>query len=77
MSDMPEKELPDYLITHETLLNRQVCSRLDTDTLVDTMQKHGDLISGTSAGWCLSDRPEVKPVKCEKYPTRTHYIFDC
>lgn len=72
-----ESDLPNYLITKTSFLNMQVCSRLGQDETVESMRKQGDLVSGTSLGWILSDRENCGPVTCEKFPNRTHYLFDC
>ena len=72
-----EADLKDYIITRYSLLNQQVCTRLEKDALLDAMRASGDFVSGTTAGWVLSDRENCQPVQCEKYPNRMHYLFDC
>lgn len=77
MSAEPESSLPDYLITRNGICNMQVCTRLSKDDLLRVMERTGDLVSGTSAGWVLSEREGCEPVTCQSYPNRTHYLFDC
>ena len=77
MSAEPESSLPDYLITQQGIFNLQVCTRLTKDDLLAQMKKAGDLESGTSQGWVLTEREGCEPVACQSYPTRRHYLFDC
>lgn len=77
MSAEPESSLPDYLITQQGVFTLHVCTRLTKDDLLDRMRGAGDLESGTSQGWVLTEREGCDPAVCQSYPTRTHYLFDC
>lgn len=78
MSDKtPESLLPDYIVTVEEILNRQVGTRLSKDELIRRTREDGGMASGTQAGWVLSDRLDCTPVTCESYHNRTYYMFDC
>ena len=64
-----------HFITRVSILNSQVCSEGTIQEALDFLRVTSP--AGTQNNWQIDERPEVAPVKCEAYPERTHYIFDC
>jgi hypothetical protein len=65
----------DVVKIAETILCMQACSRLSQEETAAWAHRE---LCGTSAGWMLSERPEIKQgVQCSEFPDRKHYIFDC
>lgn len=62
-------------IIKQGVLNLQVCTNMNEE---DTEQAVNDIYPcGTTAGWVLSKREEVKPVECGEKKGFIHYILDC
>lgn len=68
-----ESDLPDVVVTRETLLSMQICSRLSPE---ESESWGKGRLCGTTNGWQLSKRT-VQGVTCEEFPVRRHYLFDC
>jgi hypothetical protein len=64
-----------YMLTIIGMLSAQVCSEGTWDEALAWIRRYNP--AGTSNNWCKDTREEVKPVPCEKYPERTHYLFTC
>ena len=70
--------MDEHLLTGHSLLNCQVCSTGSEDEALAWVRKTWP--AGTTNNWGkydYSDHPNMAPVKCEKEPTRTHYMFVC
>ena len=68
----------DVDIIQEGALNLQVCSNAKDDELEKLTKIVNEMyLCGTTLGWVLSRREEVKPVQCQDMPDRRHFIFDC
>ena len=64
-----------HILTRNSLLNCQVCSEGSWDEALDWVRQTNP--AGTQKNWSKDERPEVAPVRCEKFPERTHYVFTC
>ena len=62
-----------FEVAAESLLFIIVCSDLSQEEVIERMDKR---ISGTSAGWQLSQEKE-QGVPCERHPGFKHYHFTC
>ncbi len=71
-------------IIRRKLLGIQVCSDVTPEQLEDEniaaefkFKINSQDLCGTTNGWCLSDREEHLPCRCEEMEGRWHYIFIC
>jgi len=64
-----------HIITDGTFLQRQVCSEGTFDEALAWLQETDP--AGTQNNWQKDERECVKPIQCDDYPNRTHYIFTC
>jgi hypothetical protein len=62
-------------ISRHGILQIQVCSEGHIKEALDWVRKESP--AGTENNWMVDDNPRATPVKCEKYPERTHYLFCC
>lgn len=67
--------MDDCIILKHGMLNLQACSKLSKEDTVKWVQRNSP--AGTTNNWNLSTEESQKPVKCNKYPDRTHYTFQC
>ena len=64
-----------HILTKMTLLNAQVCSEGTWDEALEWIRSENP--AGTTSNWVKDESEEMKPVKCDNYEGRTHYIFNC
>lgn len=64
-----------HILTLNSLIHAQVCSEGDYTQALEWIRINNP--AGTHNNWMKNEKGEYAPVKCEKYPERTHYMFIC
>ena len=64
-----------HILTRNGILDAQVCSSGTYDEALDFICKENP--AGTSYNWGKNEEENFAPIKCGKYPERTHYMFTC
>ena len=64
-----------HILTQNGLLDAQVCSEGSYDEALDFVRSHNP--AGTFFNWGKNEEGNFAPIKCERYPERTHYMFNC
>ena len=64
-----------HILTKNKLVDAQVCSEGTYDEALEWIRTENP--AGTHNNWQMNREEKFAPVKCEKYPERTHYMFVC